>query len=195
MAPNPDLEPEKSKSYETGLRGNFEQGSFDVAVFYNKYRDFINERRRHPRLRPRPPSRRSNIKHATIKGAEVKGRSEPGHLRRAARPLHPGLDGLPAYGRNNDSGEPLNSVNPLTGVFGLGYDQDNYGGLLSWTLVKKQGPRRQTATSRPRTAPARQFKTPGFGILDLAGFYKVTDDVTVSGRHLQPDRQEVLAVG
>ena len=42
-----------------------------------------------------------------------------------------------AYGRNNDNGEPINSVNPLTGVFGLGYDQDHYGGLLSWTLVNK----------------------------------------------------------
>jgi hemoglobin/transferrin/lactoferrin receptor protein len=36
VQPNPNLEPEKSKSYETGLRGNFESGSFDVAVFYNK---------------------------------------------------------------------------------------------------------------------------------------------------------------
>ncbi|BBP61119.1 TonB-dependent receptor [Pseudomonas sp. St316] len=43
VEPNPDLEPEKSKSYETGLRGRFDAGSFDVAVFYNKYRDFINE--------------------------------------------------------------------------------------------------------------------------------------------------------
>ena len=40
---NPGLEPEKSKSYETGLRGNFDAGNFDVAVFYNKYRDFIDE--------------------------------------------------------------------------------------------------------------------------------------------------------
>ena len=40
---NPNLEPEKSKSYETGLRGNFDAGNFDVAVFYNKYRDFIDE--------------------------------------------------------------------------------------------------------------------------------------------------------
>uniref|UniRef100_UPI0030DD2CE9 TonB-dependent receptor domain-containing protein n=1 Tax=Pseudomonas capeferrum TaxID=1495066 RepID=UPI0030DD2CE9 len=43
VKPNPDLEPEKSKSYETGLRGRFDSGSFDVAVFYNRYRDFINE--------------------------------------------------------------------------------------------------------------------------------------------------------
>lgn len=32
VEPNPNLGPEKSQSYETGLRGNFESGHFDVAV-------------------------------------------------------------------------------------------------------------------------------------------------------------------
>ncbi len=27
---------------------------------------------------------------------------------------------------------------------------------------------------------SKQFKTPGYGVLDLTGFYKVTDDVTVN---------------
>ncbi|WP_122822595.1 TonB-dependent receptor domain-containing protein, partial [Pseudomonas viridiflava] len=73
VEPNPDLDPEKSKSYETGLRGRFEPGSFDVAVFYNKYRDFINE----DAVKPGDDQltfQSNNIKRATIKGAEVKGR-------------------------------------------------------------------------------------------------------------------------
>ena len=32
----------------------------------------------------------------------------------------------------------INSVNPLTAVMGLGYEQQNYGGLVSWTLVKSK---------------------------------------------------------
>ncbi|WP_223508021.1 TonB-dependent receptor [Pseudomonas sp. BF-B-25] len=178
VAPNPDLEPEKSKSYETGLRGNFEQGSFDVAVFYNKYRDFINENAITPGY-TETTFQSNNIKHATIKGAEVKGRLNLDAFG-APQGLYTQGSVAYAYGRNDDNGEPLNSVNPLTGVFGLGYDQDTYGGLLSWTLVKKKDRVDSTSFKTP-DGTSTQFKTPGFGILDLSAFYKVTDDVTVSG--------------
>ncbi|MDP0977607.1 TonB-dependent receptor domain-containing protein, partial [Klebsiella pneumoniae] len=73
VEPNSDLKPESSKSFETGLRGNFESGNFDVAVFYNKYHDFINEDA--AVLSPTGPAfKASNIKRATIKGVEAKGR-------------------------------------------------------------------------------------------------------------------------
>ncbi|WHS61648.1 TonB-dependent receptor [Pseudomonas sp. G2-4] len=178
VEPNPDLEPEKSKSYETGLRGRFDSGSFDVAVFYNKYRDFINEDAITPGA-DQLTFQSNNIKHATIKGAEIKGRLELDVLG-APKGLYTQGSVAYAYGRNNDTGEPLNSVNPLTGVFGLGYDQDHYGTLLSWTLVKKKD-RVDDSNFNSPDGVSSQFKTPGFGILDLTGFYKVTDDVTVSG--------------
>jgi len=177
VAPNPNLEPEKSKSYETGLRGNFEQGSFDVAVFYNKYRDFINEDAVTPGY-DEPTFQSANIKHATIKGAEIKGRLNLDAFG-APQGLYTRGSVAYAYGRNDDNGEPLNSINPLTGVFGLGYDQDNYGGLLSWTLVQKKD-RVDDSNFKSPDGVSSQFKTPGFGILDLSAFYKVTDDVTVS---------------
>ncbi|MFJ4141369.1 TonB-dependent receptor [Pseudomonas sp. NPDC089734] len=177
VEPNPNLDPEKSKSYETGLRGRFESGTFDVAVFYNKYRDFINEdglAAGYDEL----TFQSYNIKHATIKGAEVKGRL---NLDVFGAPQGLYTQGSIAYaqGRNNDTGEPINSVNPLTGVFGLGYDQDNYGGLLSWTLVKRKTRVDDSEFNEP-DGSATQFRTPGFGILDLTGYYKVTDDITVN---------------
>ncbi|MDD2033422.1 TonB-dependent receptor [Pseudomonas sp. N-137] len=178
VEPNPDLEPEKSKSYETGLRGRFDSGSFDVAVFYNKYRDFINE----DAITPGADAltfQSNNIKHATIKGAEVKGRLNL-DLFGAPQGLYTQGSVAYAYGRNNDTGEPINSVNPLTGVFGLGYEQDRFGTLLSWTLVKKKD-RVDDSNFNSPDGVSSQFKTPGFGILDLTGFYKVTHDVTVSG--------------
>lgn len=178
VEPNPDLEPEKSKSYETGLRGRFDSGSFDVAVFYNKYRDFINEDAITPGA-DQLTFQSNNIQHATIKGAEARGRLEL-DVFGAPKGLYTQGSVAYAYGRNNDTGEPLNSVNPLTGVFGLGYDQDRYGTLLSWTLVKKKD-RVDDSNFNSPDGVSSQFKTPGFGILDLSGFYKVTDDVTVSG--------------
>ncbi len=180
VEPNSDLKPETSKSYETGLRGNFDAGNFDVAVFYNKYRDFINEDA--ALLSPTGTAfKASNIKHATIKGVEAKGRLNLDAFG-APQGLYTQGSVAYAYGRNEDTGEPINSVNPLKGVFGLGYDQDNYGALVSWTLVKKQDRvDKNTFFSPDGDTTKAPFKTPGFGILDLTGFYKVTNDVTING--------------
>ena len=177
VEPNPDLEPEKSKSYETGLRGHFDEGSFDVAVFYNKYRDFIDEDNVKPGY-DLDSFQSRNIKHATIKGVELKGQLQLDAFG-APRGLYTKGSIAYAYGRNDDNGQPLNSVNPLTGVFGLGYDQDNYGGLVSWTVVKKKNRVDDTAFKAP-DIEGKQFKTPGFGIVDVSAYYKVTQDVTVS---------------
>lgn len=177
IAPNPDLEPEKSQSYETGLRGNFESGNFDVAVFYNKYRDFINEDAVSPGYNELT-FQSNNIKHATIKGVELKGRLNL-DVFGAPQGLYTQGSIAYAHGRNDDTGEPLNSINPMTGVFGLGYEQDSYGALLNWTLVQKKNLVDDSSFKSP-DGVSSQFKTPGYGVLDLAGFYKVTDDVTVS---------------
>ncbi|MBA6116034.1 MULTISPECIES: TonB-dependent receptor [Pseudomonas] len=174
---NPNLEPEKSKGYETGLRGNFDAGNFAVAVFYNKYRDFIDEDAVQS-ANLGNTFMANNIKHATIKGAEVKGRLNLDHFG-APQGLYTQASVAYANGRNDDTGQPLNSVNPLTGVFGLGYDQANYGGLLSWTLVKRKTRVDDTNFFAPDGSSAK-FRTPGYGVLDLTGFYKVTEDVTVN---------------
>lgn len=180
VEPNSNLKPETSKSYETGIRGNFDSGNFDVAVFYNKYRDFIDED--NAALSPTGTIfQPGNIKRATIKGMEVKGRL---NLDAFGAPQGLYSKGAIAYahGRNDETGQPLNSVNPLKGVFGLGYDQDTYGALVSWTLVKKRNRVDSATFFTPTGIKANgPFKTPGFGIVDLTGFYKVTDELTVNG--------------
>ena len=180
VEPNPDLKPESSRGVETGIRGNFDSGSFDVAVYYNKYRDFINEDASVAGGTVQQ-FEANNIKHATIKGVEAKGRLNLDAFG-APQGLYTKGSIAYTYGRNDDNGEPLNSVNPLKGVFGLGYDQQNYGALVSWTLVKKQNRVDSTTFFAPDGNSANgPFKTPGFGIVDLTGFYKVTNDVTING--------------
>jgi hemoglobin/transferrin/lactoferrin receptor protein len=177
VEPNPDLEPEKSKSYETGLRGRFDAGSFDIAVFYNQYRDFINEDAIKPGY-DQPTFQSSNIRHATIKGAEFKGRLNLDSFG-APQGLYTQTSIAYLHGRNKDTGKPLNSINPLTGVFGLGYERDAYGGLLSWTLVKAKSGVDDLDFHAPDGSTS-QFKTSGFGLVDLTGYYKLTDDVTLN---------------
>ena len=177
VAANPNLEPEKSKSFETGLRGKFDAGSFDVAVFYNKYRDFINEDAITPGY-SETTFQSNNIKHATIKGAEVKGQLNLDAFG-APKGLYTRGSVAYAHGKNDDNGEPINSVNPLKAVMGLGYDQETYGALVSWTLVKRKDQVDNTSFFAP-DGTSKQFKSPGYGVVDLTGFYKVTKDVTVN---------------
>ncbi|WP_276583495.1 TonB-dependent receptor [Pseudomonas sp. RIT-PI-S] len=176
VEPNPDLKPERSRSYETGLRGNFDAGNFSMAVFYNKYRDFIDENAITPGY-DETTFQSVNIKHATIRGAELSGRLNLDHFG-AAQGWY--TQGSLAYarGRNDDTGEPLNSVNPLTAVFGLGYEQARYGGLLNWTVVRRKNRIDETTYNAPDGGSV--FNTPGYGKLDLSGFYKVTNDITVN---------------
>lgn len=179
VEPNPNLKPESSKGVETGIRGNFDEGSFDIAVFYNKYRDFIDEDASVAGGTVQQ-FEANNIKHATIKGIEAKGRLNLDAFGAPQGLYTQGSVGY-TYGRNDDNGEPLNSVNPLKGVFGLGYEQTQYGALVSWTLVKKQNRVDSNTFHAPDGSTSAPFKTPGFGIVDLTGYYKVTNDVTING--------------
>lgn len=129
-----------------------------------------------------------NISRASIRGAEAKGRLNLDNFGAL-----PGLyaQGSIAYarGRDEETGEPLNSINPLTGVFGLGYEQERFGGLLNWTLVKRKTRIDQSGFNSP-TGDGSQFATPGYGVLDLTGYYKLTDDLTVNaGLYNLTDKQ------
>ncbi|MFF7705994.1 TonB-dependent hemoglobin/transferrin/lactoferrin family receptor [Pseudomonas sp. NPDC007930] len=176
VEPNPGLKPERSRSYETGLRGKFDAGTFALAVFYNKYRDFIDENSVTPGY-SETTFQSVNIKHATIQGAELSGRLNLDQLG-APHGWYSQASLAYARGRNDDSGAPLNSVNPLTAVFGLGYEQASFGGLLNWTVVR----RKDRIDSSTYHAPdgGSVFATPGYGVLDLAGFYKITPDLTLN---------------
>ena len=41
IIPNPNLRPESVRSYEAGVRGQFDRGYFSVGGFYSEYKDFI----------------------------------------------------------------------------------------------------------------------------------------------------------
>jgi len=175
---NSSLDPETSKGIEVGLRGRFDHGRFGLAAFYNRYRDFIEE----DALGgggSYTTFQSTNIDKAVIRGAEAQGRLELGGFGLPAGLYTQGSIAY-AWGENRDSGRPINSVNPLTGVFGLGYDQveGTYGALLNWTLVRRKT--RVDDTTYHAADGTTQFRTPGFGVVDLTGYYRVTPDITVN---------------
>ncbi len=175
---NSSLDPETSKGIEVGLRGRFDYGRFGLAAFYNRYRDFIEE----DALGgggSYTTFQSTNIDKAVIRGAEAQGRLE---LDAFGLPAGLYTQGSVAYawGENRDSGRPINSVNPLTGVFGLGYDQaqGTFGALLNWTLVRRKT--RVDDTTYNAADGTTQLRTPGFGVVDLTGYYRLTPDITVN---------------
>ena len=183
---NPDLKPETSNSYEIGVRGQYTIGSYELAAFYNQYDDFIEQE-----LTAAPgyyigQYQWVNIDRATIRGAEAKGELFLEHF---ALPAGSKALASIAYarGRDEESGAPLNSVDPLKAVLGLGYDapSGDFGGALNWTLVKNK-----TRIDYAENPNGTQFATPGYGTLDLSGWVQLTEQVSLNaGLYNLTDKQ------
>ena len=173
---NPDLKAETSDSYELGLRGNYSAGSVALALFYNRYDDFIEQvtLANDPTGNGRMTFQYQNLDRVTIRGAEAKGEL---FLNSVGLPNGTHLRGSIAYARGKDeaSGQPINSVDPLKAVFGLGYDAPSgqFGGELAWTLVAAKERVDQTQT-------ANQYEPSGYGLLDLTGYWQATEQLSVN---------------
>ncbi len=173
---NTSLKAETSDSYEIGLRGQYSAGNFSAALFYNEYDDFIEQVSR-PSTKPGYPFgefQYINKDRVSIRGAEVKG-----ELFLDALGLPEGWRALGnlAYARGKDegTGEAINSIDPLKGVFSLAYSQPNgqFGGDLSWTLVAAKNRFDKTETEN-------QFATSGYGSLDLNGWWQVEEHFSIN---------------
>lgn len=173
---NPNLKAETSDSFEVGVRGQYDTGTLSAALFYNQYDDFIEQVSRTSSAPGFPAGdfQYINRDSVTIRGAEVKGELflDPFGLPAGTRFI-----GSVAYARGKDkeSGEPINSVDPLKGVFGLGYNAPSgrFGSELTWTLV--------AAKERiDDTQIANQFKPAGYGILDLNTWWQVSEEFSVN---------------
>lgn len=174
---NTNLKPETSDSYEFGLRGKYDMGSFGVALFYNRYDDFIEQVTlpNDPTGNNRLTYQYTNLDKVTIKGAEARGDLD---LNQAiGLPMGTTLRGAVSYakGKDEETGEPINSIDPLKGVFGLGYDTPSgrFGSELTWTLV-------QAKHNIDEDEIPDQYKPGGYGLLDLSGWVKITDGVTLN---------------
>ena len=174
---NQDLEAETSDSYELGLRGNYSAGSFGLAAFYNRYDNFIEQVSR-PSAAPGFPFgefQYVNLDKVTIYGAEAEGEL---YLDTLGLPLGSRLRGSLAYahGTDEESDQPINSIDPLKGVMGLGYDEpaSRYGGELIWTLVADKSRIDETET-------ANQYQPAGYGLLDLTAYWQITEGVQLNG--------------
>lgn len=177
LVPNPNLQSETSRGLELGFKGRAGESSYAVAAFYNRYRDFIDSSTQLDC--PTDPScvpgflgtfQATNRERVRIYGVEAKG--EWILSRNWA------LAGSIAYanGKDEDTDEPLNSINPLTGVGGLRYtaSEGNWGGSLNVTAVAGK-------SSAAAPSGVEPFLTPGFTLVDLTGYVNLSKNVRLAG--------------
>ena len=121
--PNPDLRPERSDNFEAGLRWFGASTSIESAFYYSDFDDFIESR---VALGPDPDSgvllfQSRNLARASIYGFEASLNQSLGAFSAALQPfaLQAGVHW--ARGENDDTDQPLNTVNPWTLVLALNW--------------------------------------------------------------------------
>lgn len=175
LIPNPNLVSETSRGLEIGFKGNVGDSNFAVAGFYNRYKNFIDSSTRLDC--PTDPNcvpgflgtfQATNLARVRIYGVEAKGEWV---LNR-----NWALAGSIAYanGENETLDQPLNSVNPLTAVAGVRYAAANWGGALNVTGVSSKG-------SAAAVGGVQPFLTPGFGIVDITGYWEINRNLRLAG--------------
>lgn len=125
---NPNLKPETSDSVEIGLRRSSGPLRFSVASYYNRYDDFI-ESLRNTGVDPGTGLivfQSQNIAEVTIYGIEAGAQANlaaalPGLMLRGSISY--------ARGENDTDDAPLDSIDPLRAVLGVGYSapSDRWG--------------------------------------------------------------------
>jgi hemoglobin/transferrin/lactoferrin receptor protein len=172
--PNPNLQPETSRGLEIGVKADGEWGSVAVAVYDNRYTDFIES------LRPigvDPNSgllvfQSQNIGRVRIRGAELQGTLDLGAI---------GADGWQARaafavarGDDETRGVPLNSVDPPKAVLGFGYQGERFGAELVGNFA-----RRKTHVAPLDATGTTAFSPPGYATFDLLTQVRLTDDLRI----------------
>lgn len=183
---NPDLKPETSVGLELGLRAKGEKTRGQVSVYDNRYKDFIDSGYLtcpgNPACIPGLASgtlQYNNLSKVRIYGLELRGGWD----------FAPGwqLDGAIAYahGTDEETSKPLNSIEPLRASFGLGYAQSSWGAEGRLRAAAKKSRIDDSNISIARSGPyanVRQsyYRTPGYGVLDLAVWVKPSRDTRVT---------------
>jgi hemoglobin/transferrin/lactoferrin receptor protein len=184
--PNPDLRPEQGESFELGFRRFSEGNSIEIAIFDNRYTDFIEGlavRGFNP-LTGLLEFQARNLDQAEIKGVELKARYQLG----AVNNIFQGVNLRAAYayseGENKENGTPLNSVNPQELVLGIGYLPSSERWSLEAVITaadrKDANDIDSSSLQTSGQAAVVPFETPGYAVLDLIGHYNINDKLKIN---------------
>lgn len=173
--PNPDLRPEESRGFELGIRGGEGGNYYSLAAFHNDYEDFIESL---VAIGIDPESgllvfQSQNVAKARIYGVEFRGGLDFGAFDDSLAGWRLRSSIAWAHGDDETDDVPLNSVDPLKGVLGVGYSGagDRWGAELVLTAVDRK--------DRIDESAGPQFAAPGYEVLDLLAHVSLGERTTV----------------
>lgn len=173
--PNPDLGPERSESFEGGVRFTGSHVSLDITGFTSRYRDFISQEVVSGSFTPSDPAvyKFINLDHVQVKGAEARleGRADNGLNGRLSLSYATG-----DVTRPGGATTPLTSIDPLKLVIGLGYrdPQGRFGGQLVATHSARKELDRTTGLCTPEC-----YRPGAFTILDATANARLWEGLTL----------------
>lgn len=173
--PNPDLGPERSESFEGGVRFSSDAVSLDVTGFSARYKDFISQEQiggagtiANPIL-----YQFVNLDRVRVKGAEARfeGRASSGLYATLALSYAKGDVIDPSGARS-----PLSTIDPLKLVAGVGYREaaGRFGGQIILTHSARKEADRAVGVCSPDC-----FRPDAFTILDATAFVRVVEGLTL----------------
>lgn len=173
--PNPNLKPERSESFEAGMRITTPAVSLDVTGFTARYRDFISQEVVGGAFTPSNPAiyQFINLDRVNVKGAEARFEGRVSQRLSATLALsYAEGDVIKPTGARG----ALSSVDPLKLVAGLSYREKagRYGGQIIMTHSA-----RQPLEATTGVCTAECFRPKAFTILDATAFVRVTDGLTL----------------
>jgi len=184
-AGNPDLKPETNRGWELGARLGDDTLGGAISFYDTRYQNFIDTQipiapgssqwqDSWTGQFPLGVTRAMNRSRVRIYGAEASA-----HWQFAS---HWRTWGSVAWnvGKDQSTGQHLNSVPPLKAILGLGYDQSQWGASALWTLAAQRN-KVEYPNATPR-ASNPDFKAPGYGVVDLMAYWK---PAAVKGLNLQ----------
>jgi hemoglobin/transferrin/lactoferrin receptor protein len=166
ILPNPNLKSETSDGFEVGVRGAWSDGSsFSLSGFYNRYKDFITQTDV-GMAGGLLLFQSVNLSNVTIYGGEAKGQLVLGSGFSLLGSL------AYAYGRDDDTNLPIDTVDPLKGVAGLRWETaDRMSGLeLVGTAV----------ATKSRVSDGTYFKPPSYQTVDILGWWEPAPWITLN---------------
>ena len=172
IIPSDDLAPEESDSFEIGLRGNSGKFFFSTAIYYTKFDNFLETAVIDIETSVNPftgkdmqvsTSQYKNIKSVTTKGIEAA----------VSYNLNDNFSVFAnaAYqdGEDDETGDYLTSISPLSGITGVSYEED----ALSAELIVNWADRMEKVNEG-------NAEIAGYATIDLLASYQINDDLKVN---------------
>lgn len=166
VLPNPDLEAENSHAFELGMRHQSGPWNSTTSIYYNRFGSFLeNNVPTGEVIDGLNVLTTRNTRNAEVYGIELKTEWTGSAFR---------AGGTFAWSEGESDDGPLNTVEPWKAVGWIGYDDPDgdWGAELSGTYVAAKSASDITGDLPP---------TDDFFLLDLVGYYRINERMTIRG--------------